>query len=280
METEINKLSAQGWSLKSNDLNKNIFNIVMERDISDEEVKKKQETEKNNSKRGFIILGVIILFIFIIGNYTSNTIKQVQKENQIAFDEKYKDVKVIIDASTVLSGDVKNATNLLGTPEKIDKQLKSGFSTWTNFYTKDNRNIDVTYNTKTNKIISIFSEGTDEEQLIRELGLNKTRNDFDITAVQNVDDTSKITGIKVMKKIDTVTARTCTKMYITNNAKNPSGVKFVGASAEYMGGNDYYVTGSFDGTNSFGGTVRTDFKCNITILNKDTCTSVADCKFN
>lgn len=287
MENEINKLSAQGWNLKSNNLNSHIFNIIMEKDIDEkelenknkEELEKKQNFEKFRKKKILVISIIVILFIVFTtySNIEKVKIEQMEEYERISMlNEKYKDVHVIFNANEILSSSVNDLVNIFGKPQKIDKDD----FIWTGYYTKNDRNINITYNSKTNNIINIFYAGDDIERLKRELNLN-TINNLDIKEVKDSDD-AIIIGIKVTNKTDNTVVEICTKSYIEDNAKNPDSIKFPMGSVDskYLGGKDYLVYGSFSGTNSFGGRIKTNFICNSTVIDSKNYICTSSCKFD
>lgn len=159
---------------------------------------------------------VIILIIGATTNKTPNSLQESTKNqppsNPINTSKEINAVKLIFDISSLVGKDIDEIRNQLGKPtdgnqmEPTKQQQKIGLDMWYNSFkvTGNDRELLVTFNPKTRKVIDFFLPtgekdmlGTNKDILLQEGNLSKDASNYSIEFVKSLQTPSSFTGVKV-----------------------------------------------------------------------------------
>ena len=148
------------------------------------------------------------LLALIFGLTISACDSETQKPSTTKTEEPEKETqKVIYDIPSLVDKNIDEVKTVLGTPksetEPTQQQKDLGFNQGSLMYEKDSQGLLITYNSKTRTITDFFLDGTDKNKLLASGNLSEKNDKYLVEAVQQLDDKSKITGIKASKKLPT-----------------------------------------------------------------------------
>lgn len=154
-------------------------------------------------KLGLIFGGLTIIFFILLGSTLDNSIKTESKPQQTSEVTR----PFVFDVPSLVDKDIDKAKIILGSPldkEPTEKQM-SKTDKWSLTFGKDDKELLVTYNTDTGKIIDFFigtddpSGKTKDKNHLLELGnLKESDSHYKIEFVKAVNDSSFFTGVKVI----------------------------------------------------------------------------------
>lgn len=159
-----------------------------------------------SKKTKWIATGAITLFVIFSmalsgGTPPSTTTTSNQPNDKQALTAQ----KAIFDIPSLLSKSPEEIKTALGAPkssyEPNQQQASAGIDQSTMEFEKDGQALLVTYHSKTKAIIDLFLEGDDKKKVLAVGNLDEKSKDYVVEAVKQLNDSSKITGIKVQKKL-------------------------------------------------------------------------------
>ena len=144
-------------------------------------------------------------FIFLLlGSMTAPS--QGTQNNQVGTNNKSTKLEYVFDVPSLVGRNVDEVRSVLGEPTDKDKeptalQSQMGVDEWQNTFTKEGRELLVTYNPTTRKIVDFFisKNNADTDDSLLEAG-NLTEQDsrYKIEFVKALRNPSEFTGVKVM----------------------------------------------------------------------------------
>jgi hypothetical protein len=84
--------------------------------------------------------------------------------------------------------------------EPTSLQLNMGVDEWSNSFEKDGKELLVTFNPKTRRVVDFFISGTNRQEVLRFGRLSTSSEEYDIEYVKAIRDPSQITGVKVLPR--------------------------------------------------------------------------------
>ncbi len=170
-----------------------------------------------DDKKGFAIIGVIILAWLVYGNGKSSETKQPEQkqipQQQAQTQAPVKEVaqqpqnitpQFSFDVPSLIGKNIDEIKTLLGSPTDYKaptKQQLAMTSVWDMGYTKDNVNLLITYNPKSKVVTDFFIDGSDKNKLLAQGNLQEVNDNYAVEFVKNVIKPSEILGVKIMKKL-------------------------------------------------------------------------------
>ncbi|MFZ1735709.1 MAG: hypothetical protein WAU31_02125 [Candidatus Moraniibacteriota bacterium] len=167
-----------------------------------------QKTEEKRGLKIALTIMTLILFMIIVGVIdsiiNSNTPPTSTTVATTTPAAPAKEVKNVFDIPSLLGKNVDGIKKVLGTPtidtEPTKKQLSMGITDWEKSYNKDGENLLVSYDAKTRKVKDFFVSGTDRNDLLIIGGVKEDAQNYTVSFVKAIVDSTKITGMTVSAK--------------------------------------------------------------------------------
>ena len=170
--------------------------------------------DKANRKYVGLVFGVSTILFFILFGVISDkptptTSPATSMNNAVTKTEAPATIPTpsySFNIPSLLGKNIDEVRLVLGIPldkdlaEPTAEQLKLGVDEWDNSFKKDDRELLVTFNPSTRKIVDFFLSGDNKVELIEEGNLKEDDSSYTIEQVKQLKNPSAITGIKVIPK--------------------------------------------------------------------------------
>lgn len=171
-----------------------------------------KKTTWERPKKYLAILGVIVVAALFYGDKKSETTPQPQAQEttsqaqQTVTQTALQNVapQFTFDVPALVGKSLDEVKATLGKPKTFKEPTKQDllmFDTWNIEYEKDGVGLLVSYNLKTKGVVDFFMDGHDKATLLAQGNLQEKNDAYVVEPVKNILDESKITGIKIMKKL-------------------------------------------------------------------------------
>lgn len=169
-----------------------------------------------------LLFGILTIAFLILASLTTDTISTTkpkientqtstpQPKQQIVKEKQQIIPKYVFDVPSLVGKNIDEVKAVLGSPadkEPTQQQMSLGIDEWSLTFKKDGKELLVTYNPKTKKIIDFFistddpSGKTKDRNHLMELGnLKETDPKYKLEFVKAIKDSSTYTGVKVIPK--------------------------------------------------------------------------------
>ena len=157
-----------------------------------------------------ILLLATILFTVVVVTLTSCGSSTSSNEQKVKSSKT--NVNFVFDVPSLIGKDIDEVKKILGkptdkNPEPTKQQMKMNFDTWDNSFEKDGHTLLVTFNPQNREVTDFFIDTSDPSGATTDysdlLALCNVTNDnpkYSIEPVPALNDNSKFTGIKIIKK--------------------------------------------------------------------------------
>ena len=147
----------------------------------------------------FIISCLLVVFVASVkGKQEANT-----KHGRAQVAQPKPLSRIIFDIPSLVGKSIDEIRKTLGKPkdqeiEPTGLQMKMGVNEWDNLFTNDGKELLVTFNPRTRRVIDFFLEGQDKTILMQRGNLVEGTRAYRIEPVHEIREPSKISGIKII----------------------------------------------------------------------------------